>query len=140
MKWREFIRKSFLKPGDIIIIVLLMLLSFTPIIIFQAVTADQSEAVTYQAIVKVDGKILKTFDLKEDQDPYTYTYEDPDGDYNLIEIAGSRVRISEASCDDQVCVRQGWIAKAGQSIVCLPHKLVIEIQASDGSEEGELIY
>ncbi|MHC5374220.1 NusG domain II-containing protein [Enterococcus sp. LJL120] len=143
MKFKEFARKSFLKPWDLIIIFFLFLLSFTPIVIFgyqQNQLAQQADAVNYQAVLKVDGVEIRSFDLTADQASYTYTYEDEDGDYNIIEIDGERVRISEANCGDQICVRQGWISKAGQSVVCLPHRLVLEIQASDGSEDGALIY
>lgn len=143
MKFKEFARKSFLKPWDVIIIVLLILLSFTPIAIFafqQEQAENQSGDVQYEAVLKVDGVEVRSFELVADQASYTYTYEDEDGDYNIIEIDGTRVRISEANCGDQICVRQGWISKAGQSVVCLPHRLVIEIQASDGSEDGALIY
>ena len=38
-----------------------------------------------------------------------------------------RIRVSQADCPDQVCVDQGWIADGTVPIVCLPHKLVIEI-------------
>lgn len=46
---------------------------------------------------------------------------------NLIEIKGGRVRVEEADCPNQDCVHQGWIDAAGQQIVCLPHKLTVDI-------------
>ena len=51
---------------------------------------------------------------------------------NVIEIKDGRVRAEEADCPNQDCVHQGWIGKPGQQIVCLPHKLVAEVE-SDGS-------
>ena len=57
-----------------------------------------------------------------------------------LEIDGERIRMVEADCGDQVCVRRGWASKNGETIVCLPHKLVIEIVAVDGSEFDDLIY
>ncbi|MFS1126291.1 NusG domain II-containing protein, partial [Enterococcus faecalis] len=53
---------------------------------------------------------------------------------------GDRVRIKEADCDDQICVRRGWATKNGETIVCLPHKLVIEVRSTDGGDEDSLIY
>lgn len=52
---------------------------------------------------------------------------------NVIEVQGGKVRVSEADCPNQDCVEQGWVSKAGQQIVCLPHKLVVTI-ADSGSE------
>lgn len=140
MKLKTFIEKSFLKPWDIIIIASLFLLSFTPAAVFAYQQNQHSSEVTYQAVLKADGTQIKTFDLADGGEKYTYKYTDDDGDYNLIEVDGDRIRMLKADCKDQLCVRQGWISKSGQTIVCLPHKLVIEIKASDGSEEGGMIY
>lgn len=46
---------------------------------------------------------------------------------NLIEIKDGRVRVEEADCPNQDCVHQGWVDAAGEQIVCLPHKLTVDI-------------
>lgn len=46
---------------------------------------------------------------------------------NLIEIKDGRVRVEEADCPNQDCVHQGWVDAAGKQIVCLPHKLTVDI-------------
>lgn len=138
---KNFVKKSYLRPWDFAIIILLILSSFLPLVVFAVQNGNQDPSVTKQAVLKVDGEIIKVFDLKEGGPNYTYNYEDPDGDYNLIEVDGDRIRISKTNCGDLLCVRRGWISKAGESpIVCLPHKLSISIQSSDGSEDGSLIY
>lgn len=58
--------------------------------------------------------------------------------YNLIEIGDGEVRIIEASCPDELDVKQGYISNSGEVIVCLPNKLVIEIKGTD--EIGEIDY
>lgn len=73
------------------------------------------------------GEEIRRFDLIEGQKSFTYKYKEDDGDYNLIEIVDQKIRVKEASCRDQVCVRRGWIEAKGETIVCLPHELVIEI-------------
>ena len=35
--------------------------------------------------------------------------------------------MEDADCPDKVCVKTGKIKKPGQTIVCLPHRTVIEI-------------
>ncbi|MBL1228624.1 NusG domain II-containing protein [Enterococcus sp. BWB1-3] len=138
MNVKDFIKKSYLRPWDVIIIIILAVSSFLPLVVFGI---QSNEDVTLQAVLKVDGKIVKTFDLKEGTPSYTYKYEDPDGDYNLIEVDGSRIRIKEANCGDLACVRRGWISKPGETpIACLPHNLFITVEASDGNEDGSLIY
>lgn len=139
MNLRTFIKKSRMKPWDFIILLILILASFTPLVIFSVQQANQ-QTVSYSAILKVDGQQIKSFPLSNNQKHYTYKYTDADGDYNLIEIDHEQIRIKQASCLDQICVQRGWIKKPGETIVCLPHKLVIEVQASDGSETGSIIY
>lgn len=135
---KEFIKKSLLKPWDIFIIVLLIALSFLPVIVFSY--QQENAAPNKEAVLRVDGTEIKSFPLVAGNEKYTYTYEDVHGDSNLIEIDGDKIRIKEADCDDQICVRRGWASKNGETIVCLPHKLVIEVRSTDGSEEDSLIY
>lgn len=47
---------------------------------------------------------------------------------NLLVIENGAARIVEASCPDQICVNHGAIRYAGESIVCLPHKLVVSVE------------
>ncbi|MEI5990530.1 hypothetical protein A5881_002035 [Enterococcus termitis] len=134
MDFKEFINKSYLRPWDIIIILVLIISSFLPLVVFSHQPGNT-------AVLKVDGEVIKVFDLVEDGPTYTYKYEASDGDYNLIEVKGDKIRIVETNCGDQICVQQGWKSKAGETpIACLPHNLFIIIEASDGSEDGSLIY
>lgn len=52
---------------------------------------------------------------------------------NVIEIKDGRAHVEEADCPNQDCVHQGWIDAAGQQIVCLPHKLTVDI-VDEGAE------
>lgn len=143
MKFKEFVKNSRLRPWDLPIIFLLCLLSFLPLVIFGITrnTNENQNASEKVAVLRIDGKEIKRFTLASDKKTYTYRYEDADGDYNIIEVAGDKIRIKEANCGDQVCVRRGWAEKDGETIVCLPHKLVIEIQdqTTGGGDDG-LIY
>ena len=49
---------------------------------------------------------------------------------NLV-IKNGHADISYASCPDKYCVSQSKISKAGETIVCLPNKLVVEISNKD---------
>lgn len=48
---------------------------------------------------------------------------------NVIEVADGRVRCLESDCSNQTCVKQGWVSGQGQTIVCLPHKLTVQVVA-----------
>ena len=79
-----------------------------------------------------DGVLLAEIDLTKTQAPFSFLLEDGRG-RNLISVEQGRIRVSEADCPDQICVDQGWISDGTVPIVCLPHRLMIQIV---GGEEG----
>lgn len=60
------------------------------------------------------------------------------GCYNLLEITGSTVRMTAASCPDQICVRHRAISGTMESIVCLPNKLTIQMIGGAAQETDAL--
>lgn len=44
-----------------------------------------------------------------------------------IEIKQGKVRFQQSPCNTQYCVHQGWLSKAGQTAICLPNQLSIEL-------------
>ncbi|MDE7131912.1 MAG: NusG domain II-containing protein [Lachnospiraceae bacterium] len=75
-----------------------------------------------------------------DQDIYILYYEDypvlPEAEsYNLISVIDDKVTMEAADCRDQICVNHKPIMAERESIICLPHKLVIEIEGN-GKKSG----
>lgn len=54
-----------------------------------------------------------------------------DRSYNLFSVTEGIVAMESADCRDQICVRHKPISAAGESVICLPHRLVIEISGGD---------
>lgn len=81
--------------------------------------------------ITVNQKLYGTYDLNKNQ---TITIQNDLG-INTIQIQNKDVWMEEADCPDGYCKEQGHISKNKQTIVCLPHKLVVEI--SDVSEKSE---
>ena len=83
-------------------------------------------------VVTVDGKAYGTYALDEDQTvPISTSYG-----MNLLVIEDGCVRMQEADCPDHYCVGMGRIQKDHQTIICLPHKLVVEV-TGEGTGETE---
>lgn len=83
------------------------------------------------AQIKVGAEVLETIDLSAVSEPYTKTVYTGNDGYNVIEVREGMIRVVEANCPEQVDVRQGWISSPYESIVCLPHRLVITILPAD---------
>lgn len=129
-----------IRPGDIIIIVLLMTASFIPYIVFARQQAQQHQGPdrVLTAYVTHDGKQVYKIKLTGHHGVTRFRYHDGN-DYNEIVTTANQIEIQDANCPDQVCVKKGKIAKPGQTIVCLPHKLLIEIKSSTGAADGGMV-
>jgi len=79
--------------------------------------------------VEADGVLLGNYVLSEDTQA-EFRFED--GTYNILEIRDGRASVSEADCRDQICVHHSPVSKAGETIICLPHKFVVTV--SGGGE------
>ena len=82
-----------------------------------------------------DGVLLEEIDLNQVEESYTLTFEDERGT-NTVLVEPGRIRISKADCPDQVCVNQGFISDGTVPIVCLPHRLLVEIVGAEGDLDG----
>lgn len=85
-----------------------------------------------------DGECIYSIDLSAVTETETITVEDDNGHVNVIEVENGRIRVSEANCPDQVCVETGWLSSSLKPIVCLPAKLVIQIESDPETEELDL--
>ena len=56
-----------------------------------------------------------------------------------IEITPDAVWVASATCPNKYCVRTGKISTAGRSIVCLPSRVVVELEASDGQTDFDIV-
>ncbi len=52
----------------------------------------------------------------------------------MIVVKDETIGIVEADCPDQVCVHEGFLSKPGETSVCLPHKVMIEVRADDSAD------
>ena len=71
------------------------------------------------------GQVVQTVELDRLTEEMTVTVE---GDYHLtILLDRDGVRVAESDCPGQDCVHTGTITRAGQSIVCLPEQVVVQL-------------
>lgn len=114
------------------------------------IRANQEPGLT--ARIMGDGKLITTIPLDDDRlyilecDTNGYTVRDisdnelddlkKDGfgyndtsDYyvNILSVDASGIEVLDANCRDKICVEHSIIYNTGETIICLPHKLVIEV-------------
>lgn len=79
------------------------------------------------AVVSVDGVEVASFPLNSDT---VYEIEGYNGGHNTLIIKDGKAHLEDSSCPDHLCEHMGRIDREGQSIICLPNRVVVEIQES----------
>lgn len=75
------------------------------------------------AVISVRNETKMTLELKDKAETEGFELEGA-----VIEVQKGRIRVKSSDCLDKVCVHTGFISKKGEKIVCLPKKLIIEIE------------
>ena len=143
------IKKLAVTKADIWLITILIIASLTGI--FFSFTTLKNTSEKYCQI-SVDGKIIKTITLREGYKEKVIieaenksfniisksTHSHDLKSYNIIEIDGTTVQMTEADCPDQICVKSGIIKIPSQQIVCLPNKVIVKIISKDENKLDDI--
>ncbi len=81
------------------------------------------------ATISVDGEVIEKIDLSKVKESYEIEIDTEYG-HNVILVEPGAISVLEADCPDQICVKQGKMTGGGVPIVCMPHRVVIEIGGS----------
>lgn len=104
-----------LKKGDIVIICSIALAFVLSVVLLVSFSKQGS-----RVVIKQDNKIIYNESINTNQTVDTGT--------NTVIIKDGIVYMSNATCKNQICVNSGKISKKGESIICLPNKVIVEIK------------
>ena len=82
------------------------------------------------AVISVNGEELERIDLSKVRKAYDIDVTTEYG-HNIVHVEPGAISVTEADCPDQICVFQGKLTGSGIPIICMPHRLVIEIEGGD---------
>lgn len=110
------------------IVILLFLVISVCIVVCNNVAQNEH----LEIVVKKDSEIVSVLELDKIDSPYEVCVDD---NFNLIILAeDDGVSVISSECDDKVCVNTGKITRQGQSIVCLPAHVSVELQGNSDSQ------
>lgn len=120
--------KTILNKKDIIFAAGIMLAALLMLI---CMNFGKQKAGTFIRIT-VDGKEYGVYSLDKDK------VIDIDGElgHNQVVIQDGEAYMNEADCPDHYCMEYKAISQKNETIICLPHKMVVEVIA-DNSEGKE---
>ena len=88
--------------------------------ILWAVTGLTKKEAGSTLCISVNNEIYGTYSLSEDQ-------EIKIGNTNICRIENGEAVMISGECPDQVCVHSNPISKKGETILCMPNRVVLEI-------------
>ena len=83
--------------------------------------------------VEVDGTVIGTYPLSVDREVEIVTGENGE-ERNLLVIKDGKATVTTATCPDGICAAHRPISREGESIICLPHKVVVTVIGGSGEE------
>ena len=111
LKWNRF---------DALVALAVVLLAVAAALLFY-LPRNQSGALT--VVIDVSGQEVRRVPLSD----FTETTVTSRGYTLHIAAEGGAVSVTDSDCPTQDCVRTGTISRSGQSIVCLPARIVIQL-------------
>ena len=127
--WKENRRSVAVVNLTVILVVLAILALSYPVLYFA--TNKAGAMIT----VEKDGAVIGSYGLDDDrQIPIS-----DDAGSNLLVIEGGKAHMEEASCPDHLCIKQGEISKVGQTIVCLPNKVIVTVVSGDEADVDAVV-
>ncbi|MBE6836886.1 MAG: NusG domain II-containing protein [Ruminococcus sp.] len=113
------------RKNDIIFIVLLLVVISVSALVMLLMRSEGDTV-----IVTVDGKTIGEYPLSENREE---KIKNGDG-YNILVIKDGKADVTEASCPDGICSAHRPIQHDGESIICLPNKVVVEVRTQDKNQ------
>ncbi len=86
------------------------------------------------AVICADGEKIGRISLRQSGD---YFY--PEIPNVIFTVSDGKIKISENNCKDKICVKTGGISHVGESIVCMPKKITVEIKGGSDRELDAVI-
>ena len=96
----------------VLVVILLALIVLTLVFVFTPEKGEKAE-------IYLDGEKVMTLSLDVDREIVL--------EHMTIIVEKGAIRVSDADCPDKICKARGTISKAGQSIVCVPNRIVIKV-------------
>ena len=117
--------------NDIILAVVVIAIAATGLLLLNIFKTEGAFAV-----IKIDGKETERYPLSINTEVVIETGDDG---RNTLVIEDNKAFMKDANCPDKICEGHSKISYKGETIVCLPHKVVIEIVADETTDELDAV-
>ena len=121
-----------MKKADFILIAAVVVVAGV-LLFFLYGTNDNSGA---YVVLEIDGQVVDTLPLDVDT---TREIETDNNGTNTLVIKDGYAKMIDANCPDGLCTNQKKISRNGESIICLPHKVVVSVIDVNSDEQIDAV-
>ncbi len=107
--------------NDIILVAFILLISVICSLVFHLTMEDGK-----YVLVTVDGEQVYKHSIEKDEKTVILGVNSSE-QKNVLVIEDGKAFVTSATCPDKICVSHRKISKTGETIVCLPHKVVVSV-------------
>jgi hypothetical protein len=118
---RDLVRST--TVADRILLIFLLFISLFSLLFTKEVLSRSKEV-----SIEVDGEVRYIYPLDTDRKVYVAGSHG----HLTVEIKDRRVRVTDSSCPNKLCQRQGWVT-AG-AIICIPARISVTVGGSGKSK------
>lgn len=123
-----------MKRGDLAITALIIIILAW--FIFSALGKKHSHEEAAYASIFVDGELYQQVELTEEA--YEIEIKTNHG-YNVLKVSQHGIEMLESDCPDHICIGFGHIHNPGTNIVCLPNRILVEVNGERDAEGVDAI-
>jgi len=119
------------RKKDFILIAIIVVIAAVSALIIIFVERDAGSTVR----ITIDGVLYGEYSLFEEQ---SISIDEKLG-YNRLVIENGSAYMAEADCPDKYCMDYKPISNGGETIICLPHRLVVEVTGTRDAQQPDVI-
>ncbi len=125
-----------LKKGDMIIIIILAI----AVISWLGINKMSESKDERQIVIETNGDFYKAIPMETGMKQKEIHIELENGNHIDILIDDNGAYVKDVICPDKVCQKTGVVSKVGQSIVCLPNRVVVYVEGKTESEVDDISF
>lgn len=122
--------KDYIKKADIVLFIVLVVIG-----LLASVYLTMSKTGGDTVIIEQNGKLYGKYSLYRDTEVDVVAVDSIRSDVH-VSIKDATAKVTKSGCKNQVCVRHSAINSVGESIICLPNKVVVKIEGKGGGYDA----
>ncbi len=123
-----------MRKNDMFLVLVLAILAVGSWVFFHAAQSQGGKVL----VVRRDQQVIQRIELKKVTTETKLLVPVKDGELTVI-YDHEGARVIESPCPDKICIHQGKITRSGQTIACVPEKVLVSLTTPEKENDHDAI-